>query len=31
MIRAMIEDILELAALGAFVGFIFVIAIAIGG
>ena len=29
MIRAMIEDILELAALGAFVGFIFVIAIAL--
>lgn len=29
MIRAIFEDILELAALGAFVGFILVIAIAI--
>ena len=29
MIRAVLEDILELAALGAFVGFVFVIAIAI--
>jgi hypothetical protein len=29
MIRAIFEDILELAALGAFVGLIFVIAIAL--